>query len=590
MSCVCRTFFGLLMKILIALSCLALFISWLLPNHYSPWPSAYHEFIAFVTCLLISSASLVNNSPNARFEAPKIASVYLLLTTIPLLQYSLGLILFGGDAIISSLYMLGFILMFFSGYNLSRATGVGQILFTLVVGALLTAATLSTGLALYQWTLQPSTIWIADLPPNARPFANLAQPNQLATLLSMALAATLYFYEKHNLHRISSSLIAMVLLFGLALTQSRTPWLMAIFFIVLWLWKFHHAPRRLSRGWALVWVMVFVCFTLIQPQLTQWLQLGTGPSLVQRAQALERWDLYVQFYHAIIQGPLWGYGWQQVSTAQLAMTPQFPVKIYTEYTHNILLDLLIWNGPVLGGVIILAVGSYLLRLAFLARNTESVFLVLAIGFFLLHSLLEYPHAYAYFLLPVGLLLGCLQAQFPCRTWPVSRWLVLVFLIGSVGLYVVIWHEYRLIEEDYRLMRFEKNRVGTLKADKPAPDVRLLTQLQALTKHSRLPATPNMTAEEMEDLHRFSRRFTHPSSLYKYAHALVLNGKQEEAYQQLMLIRGLYGDKTLRAAISALEQSAEEHPDIEPLLQRLHAIELGIPANSSALTAPVQTEI
>lgn len=98
-----------------------------------------------------------------------------------------------------------------------------------LAGALTIAALISVWLALYQWTLQPSNIWIADLPPNARPFANLAQPNQLATLLSMGLAAVLFFYEKHTLHRISSSLLALLLLFGIALTQSRTPWLMAIF-------------------------------------------------------------------------------------------------------------------------------------------------------------------------------------------------------------------------------------------------------------------------------------------------------------------------------------------------------------------------
>lgn len=565
--------------------------SWLLPNHYYPWVSAYQDFAAFGASLLSMAGLLIVAFVHKKnIVYPRISLFVVGLGAIPLLQYNAGIIFFGGDALISSLFVLGFFIMLVAGYNLALIDDLSPSFTVWLAGILIFAAVISTGLALYQWTFQPISIWIADLPPNARPFANLAQPNQLATLLGMGLAATLYFYEKRNINRISSSLIAVVLLFGLALTQSRTPWLMAIFFVVLWLWKFDITDRRLPRMWALIWVAVFISLILVLPHLAEFLQLSDVTPAIKRAAASSRWPMYTQFVHAIVEGPLWGYGWQQGSAAQLAITPFYTKLEYTEYTHNILLDLLVWNGPVLGGIIIAAVTCYLLRLAFLARSTESVFVVMAVGFFLLHSLLEYPHAYAYFLLPIGLLIGILQSDIPCRTWRISRWFAMFFLIGSAGLYAVIWHEYRLIEEDYRLMRFEKNRVGTLKADKPAPDVQLLTQLQALTRHSRLPAKANMTAEEMNDLYRYSRRFAHPASLFKYAQALALNGELKESYQQLALLRRIHGDRALRIAIFALEKSAENHPNIEPLLQRLYAIKLKKPVSSSGLTAPAQTKI
>lgn len=558
------------MKVSILLAAALLILSFILPNHYSPWVSAYHDFAAFAAGLLLINALLCKCST---IKLNHVFSFVFVLSFIPVLQYATGIIYLSGDTLISCLYLLFFFTMLAIGYNLESTEFFRPALINWLAGALIIAATTSVWLALYQWILQPSSFWIADLPPNARPFANLSQPNQLATLLSMGLAAVLFFYEKHLLHRISSSLLALLLLFGIALTQSRTPWLMAIFFVVLWLWKFNCAQRRLPRIWALTWVAIFVGFIFILPHLAEWLQLGGTTSVAKRAQALERWDLYVQFYQAIIHGPLWGYGWQQVSSAQLAITPLYPVAIYTEYTHNILLDLLIWNGPILGSIIIIAVSYYLLRLAFLARSAENLFVLMAVGFFLLHSMLEYPHAYAYFLLPVGLLIGILQADFPCKTWRIPRWCVLIFLIVSVGLYAVIWQEYRVIEEDYRLMRFEKNRVGTLKAEQPAPDVLLLTQLQALTKHSRLPATPHMSADELDELSRFAKRFTHPASLFKYAQALALNNQLTAAYEQLLLIQGLHGDKLLLQAIYKLDTLAEEHPEIAPLLKRLHAIPL-----------------
>ena len=123
------------------------------------------------------------------------------------------------------------------------------------------------------------------------------------------------------------------------------------------------------------------------------------------------------------------------------------------------------------------------------------------------------------------------------------------------------------------MLFEKNRVGTLKADQPAPDVILLTQLQALTKHSRLPATANMSAEELDDVSRVAQRFTHPAALFKYAQALALNGQPDAAYQQLMLIKNLHGTKVLLSAIYELEQLTEQHPETAPLLERLHKLVL-----------------
>lgn len=560
------------MRIISVLAVCSFLISWLLPNHYFPWVAAYQDLSAFAAgILLISSLFILRQQ--IHLQLPFVFLFAIATACIPLLQYATGIIYLSGDASINSLYLLGLAAMLTSGYNLSRADTLRPALVTWLACALIFAAAISVWLALYQWLLQPSSPWIAGLPSNARPFANLSQPNQLATLLSMGLAAVLFFYEKYLLHRISSSLLALLLLFGIVLTQSRTPWLMAIFFVVLWLWKFHSAQRRLPRTWALVWVAVFASLIFLLPHLSQWLQLGDTTSVAKRAQAMERWDLYMQFYQAIIHGPLWGYGWQQVSTAQVAITPLYPVTIRTEYTHNILLDLLIWNGPILGSIIIVAVTYYLLRLAFLARSAENLFVVMAVGFFLLHSMLEYPHAYAYFLLPVGLLIGILQADFPCKTWRIPRWCVLIFLIASVGLYAVIWQEYRVIEEDYRLMRFEKNRVGTLKAEQPAPDVLLLTQLQALTKHSRLPATANMAADELDELSRFAKRFTHPASMFKYAQALALNNQLEAAYDQLLLIQGLHGDKLLLQAIYELDTLEKEHPVIASLRQRLHAIPL-----------------
>src|SRR5690606_17425024 len=142
---------------------------------------------------------------------------------------------------------------------------------------------------------------------------------------------------------------------------------------------------------------------------TKYLGIGTG-SLMDRAQQAARLGMYQQFFHAILAGPWYGYGWDQVFVAQATVAAQQTDHGPSFYTHNVLLDLMIWNGPVVGGLIILATAAWFWRLLRNTRNLTSTYAWLALSCFLIHSMLEFPHAYLLFLLPAGLLLGILQAS------------------------------------------------------------------------------------------------------------------------------------------------------------------------------------
>lgn len=263
-----------------------------------------------------------------------------------------------------------------------------------------------------------------------------------------------------------------------------------------------------------------------------------------------------------------GYGWQQAGTAQLAVTPFYDTLAYSDYTHNIFLDLLIWNGPILGILIIVLIAAYLLHLAFRAHTTEQLFAVLAVGCFLMHSLLEYPHAYAYFLLPVGLLIGSLQASIPCKALATPRWLVLLLLTAAISLHAAIWFDYRAIEEDFRLLRFEKGGIGTLRAEQPAPDVLLLTQQQALTWHARIPAESGLSEGVLSRHAQVTTRFSQSPSIHKYILVLALNDKPEQAYAQLQVLKKLHGDASYKQAVLELYNMTEFHPEVSSLLALL----------------------
>src|SRR5690606_7638097 len=299
-----------------------------------------------------------------------------------------------------------------------------------------------------------------------------------------------------------------------------------------------------------------------------WLLLPTT-DVSERAQALHRWPLWVQLWTAVLDGPFWGYGWNQVSVAQHASSEVYPVQLMVEHSHNILLDLLIWNGPLLGGLIICAVAFWLAHLGWRSRSLESIFCLIVVGVVLVHGMLEFPLEYAFFLFPVGLLLGLANGeQRSRRELLVPHWVLMTVLITSAGTFAWVWHEYRVIEEDHRLMRFETARIGDSKAERAAPDVVLLTQLREFLRFARTPATEGMDDEQLEWMRKVAHRYPYPPSLFRYSLALALNGRAQQASDQLVVLRALHGNMHYQESVLALKNMQEQHPQLRSIFKYL----------------------
>lgn len=537
-----------------ALSALLLLLSYLLPNHYLPWATFYNELLAFYALLF----ALLSVARRSRLILSTPVIVLLIIATVPLLQWAFGTVLFFGDALMASLYLLGSaaaITVGLSGANKAVArNGLETVAWTM-----LGAAVVSTCIALCQWLLIAKGLFVVELPIGGRPYANLAQPNNLATLLSMALVAALYLYEIRKLGAWTGALLAFFLLFGLALTQSRTPWLASLAISFFWWLKAAQCGVRVSPRLMMSWCGIYGLLVFALPNLSEALLL-TSSNPLQRAQSLHRLDLWWQLFQAILQGSLWGYGWNQVSIAQVSVSLAFPVQLMTEHSHNILLDLLLWNGPVLGGVIIVFLIAWLGRLAWRLRTVDSLCCLLSIGVVLTHGMLEFPLEYAFFLLPVGLLLGVVTAEVSTGLHIlIPRYLVMGIVLLWAGLLGWIWHEYRVLEEDHRLMRFETAGIGTLKATQAAPNVLLLTQLREFIRYARTPAAEGMDAGQLEWMKKVAHRHPYSPSLSRYALALALNGQPDNANRQLLIIRSLHGAEPYNEAVQAFRALRDKYP-------------------------------
>lgn len=549
-------------KLSLTAAALLFLLAWLLPNHYAPWVAAYQDLLSFSALIFLLLACL---SKGGVAIAPSLG-FFFVLPLIPLVQLSSGVVFFSGDAWIASAYLFGFAMALVAGCNLSQQPEVQKVFFFRIIAAVLIfGAVVSVWIALRQWLMLAGNIWTADLELGQRPYANLAQPNNLATLLCLGLAGTLYFYEKYLLGRLGASLLAAYLLFGVALTQSRTPWVGALAVVVFWAWVGVRVPRRLPVLKLLGWVALYVFLVISLPSLAKALLISD--ELVIRMGASERIEMWRQICLAIVNGPLWGYGWNQVSVAQIGVSLEYVVPMPTEHSHNLLLDLLIWNGPILGAVIIFYVLIWLCRLYWRARSSESLFALVATGLILVHGMLEYPLEYAFFLLPTGVFLGIAVAEgwqgVPVFALP--RWMLGLIVFAGAGLLGWVGREYLILEGSYRQMRFERARLADATSVKSTPEVMVISQLREYMRFARTQPDASMTAENIEWMRRVAYRYPYPSSLFRYALALGLNGQPVAAREQLRVIKALHGDGYAQEGVQVLRVMSVHHPELSAVL-------------------------
>jgi len=176
-----------------------------------------------------------------------------------------------------------------------------------------------------------------------------------------------------------------------------------------------------------------------------------------------------------------------------------------------------------------------------------------------HAMFEFPHAYAYFLVPVTLALGVLEGRLGGR--PLCR----LGLRPAVGLLLVAtglmaWSavEYLRIEEDFRVARFEALRIGRRPADHERPRVLLLTQLGALVDSTRIQLRPGMPEGELALLKQMALRHPWTATQYRYAAALALNGRGQEAARQMAVLRAQHGERIHRQLREQLLLRLDEH--------------------------------
>lgn len=547
------------------LGLLAFGLSWLGYDHYRPWVNFHSEALACAGAALLLHGQLLARDQSLSW--PGIAHWILLIALLPWVWWALGVGLFASDALVVSMYLLALAAMVTVGYQWARSSGpwLEALAWTVVV-----AAGLSGLIGLLQWLqlTAPFGMYLVQSDLGDRALGNVGQPNQLGTLLLMGLAALLQLFETRRLGRVAFGLCVGFFTLPLVLTQSRAALLSVMVVTAFLLAK---SPRllRLQRLPLLGWALAILLLTATVPTISEVLLLGIGRNVEALSRTQERLEIWGQMLAGIAEAPWLGHGWNQTPTAHAAGALAMPGSMAYSYAHNVVLDLMAWTGIPVGLFLTVLVAWWLLSRSLAAQTPVAVAALAGLLPLAVHSQVEFPFAYAYFLVLAGLLIGIVEAQHPsARQSQLKRRWVMALAVPWTVAGVWICHEYLLVEEDFRIVRFENLRIGQTPASYDVPEIRVLSHMGEMLHASRVRPHPGMAPSEIERLRKVALRFPWGALHLRYAYALALNGDPAGAAQQMRVVRGMFGDFYYQAAKQEMRELQQRYPEVAAALELL----------------------
>lgn len=522
----------ILSKFWLVCAALALSLVWLLPNHVPPWASFHADAWSAIVLALVSVFVILKGEKKVAWHGLVLSCVALI--AVLAVQYTCGLIAQFGVAWINMIFLLGFLLALLAGSSWEMTSRLQCADFVFL--AVLMGASVSVGLQLHQWLgLEPIGPWILRS-NGSRYFANMAQPNQLGSLLLLGVLGCAWLNRRGWLNAYVALLLAIWLLFGLALTESRTGWVNAVLIVsAIFVWRRLPGMEHLPK--VAIGLAGFYCLCIITlPTLNEMLGISGVSVEVRSIFDKSRIDLWKMLIEAASFRPWSGFGWGQVSHAQFLMDIEqmFP-GASAKQAHNLVLDLVLWNGVPIGLTIAVLLGWWAWRairnIADIFQLTMFLFLVVLFA----HAMLEYPLQYAYFLLPAGLMMGALNSSLGFRVvCQTPKWFAGCIALTITLMLAITIRDYFWVETSMYGLRFEQRRIQTSIPPTP-PEVMVLTQWRDFIYFARMEPSKIHGVQDLVWAGNLVRTMPSAMGMYKFASMLAFAGKPDEAQHWLKVL-------------------------------------------------------
>lgn len=528
------------------MGCAFFALSVLLPFQEGSWPGFYQEMLA--TLGLVCWVLAVRPQRWHGFSL-----VAALLVSVVVGQYFFGVISYLSDAVLAVAYLFMLSLAFEVGAALRadetrkssdvpRYTGYFEIFWWVLIGA----ASLSALIAFHQWLGNVSPVFEFPM-VDSRPYGNLAQPNLLSTLLLMGVGGVLFLHQRRAFAGWAGSVIVCFLLVAVALTVARSAWVFALVGLSYLVWKVWRAELRLPK-WAPWFFALFFLASIFGTEYISQQMALPQLSLSGRFQAaqMNRLNVWEGLLTTVMSGPWYGHGFLQASTAALSSSVR-QFGEYFSFSHNLFIDLLVWMGPWLGLAVVIWLVAWVGRHFLQSKNRDEIAVWLALLALFVHSMVEFPYAYVFLLVPGGVMLGWVTGQSRQMSCGVDgRWAALlpvtcaaVLLLGSA----MVFSEYHLLVKagindhlrQRHLLSFEKVDLSQVVLLDAPRDQQLV---------QRLPVNKMLSADQLRLLERVTSRFPSFSNSIRLEKDYVRREDAKGVCAVMNVVHKFYKDKAM----------------------------------------------
>jgi len=398
---------------------LAWVLPFLSPNFLEPIASFYGEVAAMVLGLAALTC-LYSRATWPNVQIPRASLMFLGFAGLILLHAAMGRTVYPQQNLLAILYLVWAVGLAALGWRLREIFGLETVAITLS-WFVLTGALLSAAIGLMQWWGIPSPLKPFMLPQiHARIYANTGQPNHLADYICLGIASLIFLSGSGRLRLPMTALAATPLLLVLVVSGSRSIWLYLAALLILaamdWLLRRSRTALRI----VCLSLAIFAGFVL-----AQWLISMTADSPVLQIESITgrvhsegvlstiRLRLWHEAWLMLRDAPLLGQGFRQFAWQHFLLNAQLPGTRLQDVLYDNAHNLVFQTGAEFGlaGLLMLGSGAWVWARAVTNHEFSAAmwWVLSAAAILCIHSMLEYPLWYAYFLGIGAVLLGASES-------------------------------------------------------------------------------------------------------------------------------------------------------------------------------------
>jgi len=523
--------------VMLALMCFVPFMS---PHHYPPIATFYNEWLAALFGL--AAAVVLLRKPGTTFVFPLIALIPLGLIALLGIQIAAGKALYWQNHYLIMLYMGLSALVMVLGANLRQSIPLAKVIPTLA-GAIIAGGLISLSIiVLAKLGLseqEPWSFFIRDYSAS-----HIGQINHLANYLALGLASVIYLYLSQRLKFSGSGLLAVIFVFGLVYTGQRMAvlYIMVLSLIGFWLATRCHQQAVKIRAKQLFWLIpLFVVAELTLPLMAFMGVVSTPTDRIAATMSGDsvRLTYLQQAWQLFLQNPWLGAGWSEFGWHNFNVTEQYPNQTgLTSHAHNIVFQFLAELGVIGTGLLLTLTAWWLIQQRHGEMTPERWWILALLAVLGIHSLLEYPLWYTYFLLIAALVLGMGEQCVLRKRLQLAPLLVAsVLIFGGWSLANLLLHYHKL---ETTLMAFKTNQVSDSEINDILSELSVMRATSPLTPFVDnviiriLPNHPELLADKLSINQNVVHFWPGKAETFTHASLLVMNNQKEAGIDMMRM--------------------------------------------------------